>query len=143
MRKVERWSSGDFHKTDRAGAHMKHFAMPKENAKKEMVLHIRVVPIEETPIAKLPAKKTIEPYETISMKFKGGHFVAANGDAATTFKVIDLSADAKTAEIQPFNISKQVLLGAPIGNVPTSTLIPFREDVSQGVARVGWQAAED
>jgi hypothetical protein len=58
------------------------------------------------------------------------------------FKVLAISHGGQTVAIQLFNISKQQLLGQPIEDVPSDTLLPFEEDASQAAARIVREATE-
>jgi hypothetical protein len=64
-----------------------------------------------------------------------GQIVLAQGHGTTTFKITRLMENGQFATIQAFSVSKQILLGATV-NVPTSMLIPFKEDANQAAARV-------
>ncbi|MGA8617010.1 MAG: hypothetical protein WB660_00605 [Candidatus Sulfotelmatobacter sp.] len=70
-----------------------------------------------------------------------GQVVTAHGHTGT-FKVLDVSADRQTAEIQPFSLSKQMLLGAVMKGIPCSTLVHFKEDANQAAARIVREATE-
>jgi hypothetical protein len=56
--------------------------------------------------------------------------------------VLDVSADGQTADIQPFSLSKQMLLGAVMKGIPSSTPLHFKEDPSQAAARILREATE-
>jgi hypothetical protein len=71
-----------------------------------------------------------------------GQVVTAQGHTGT-FKVIQVSADGQTADIQPFSLSKQMLIGSVMGGIPCSTLFHFKEDPSQAAARIVREASED
>jgi hypothetical protein len=58
------------------------------------------------------------------------------------FKVLAMSHGGQTTAIQLFNISKQKLSGEPLEDIPSDTLLPFREDASEAVARVLREANE-
>jgi hypothetical protein len=73
--------------------------------------------------------------------FKKGQIVLAQGHGTTTFKILRLMENGQLATIQAFSVSKQILLGATV-NVPTSMLIPFKEDANQAAARVVREATE-
>jgi len=64
-----------------------------------------------------------------------GQVVTAQGHSGT-FKVIDVSADGETADIQPFSLPKQMLIGSVIKDIPCGTLFHFKEDASQAAARI-------
>jgi hypothetical protein len=71
-----------------------------------------------------------------------GQVVTAQGHMGT-FKVLDVSADGQTADIQPFSLSKQMLLGTVMKGIPSSTLLHFKEDPSQAAAGIVREATED
>lgn|ERR1700693_1818511 len=70
-----------------------------------------------------------------------GQVVTVQGHTGT-FKVFDVSADGQTAAIQPFSLSKQMLLGSIVKGIPCSTLHHFKEDASQAAARIVREATE-
>jgi hypothetical protein len=70
-----------------------------------------------------------------------GQVVTADGRSGT-FKVLDVSADGQTAAIQPFSLSKQMLLGSIVKGIPCSTLHHFTESPSQAAARIVREATE-
>jgi len=70
-----------------------------------------------------------------------GQVVTAEG-LSGTFKVLDVSVDGQTAAIQPFSLSKQMLLGSVMKNISCSTLHHFKEDASQAAARIVREATE-
>jgi hypothetical protein len=59
-----------------------------------------------------------------------GQVVTADGHSGT-FKVMDVSADGQAAAIQPFSLSKQMLLGSVMKNISCSTLHHFEESPGQ------------
>jgi hypothetical protein len=61
----------------------------------------------------------------------------------STFKVLTVSADGKSADIQFFSLSKQKVLGGVMSGVPCSTLSPFKEHASRAAARIVREATED
>ena len=87
-------------------------------------------------------------WETVGManieKFapKNGQVVTAQGHEGT-FKVLNVSEDGQKADIQPFSLSRQMLIGALMRGVPCSTLHHFKEDASQAAARIVKEAAKD
>jgi hypothetical protein len=52
------------------------------------------------------------------------------------FKVLAISHGGRTVAIQSFDISKQQLLGQPMEDIPSDTLLSFEEDASQAAARI-------
>ena len=73
---------------------------------------------------------------------KNGQVVTAQGHEGT-FKVLNVSEDGQKADIQPFSLSRQMLIGAAMRGVPCSTLHHFKEDASQAAARIVKEAAKD
>ena len=71
-----------------------------------------------------------------------GQVVTAQGYIGT-FKILDISADGHTADIQAFSLSKQMPLGAVINGIPCSILVHFKEDASQAAARIVREATEE
>jgi hypothetical protein len=70
-----------------------------------------------------------------------GQVVTAQGRSGT-FKILDVSADAQTADIQPFSLSKQMLLGSVVKNISCSTLRHYKENPTQAAARIVREATE-
>jgi hypothetical protein len=68
--------------------------------------------------------------------FKEDQIVFAEGHGGTTFKIIKLTQKGQFATIQAFNLSKQLLLGVPLVEVPTSILTRHKEDANQAAARI-------
>jgi hypothetical protein len=60
---------------------------------------------------------------------KRGDIVLLKG-RTSTFKVLTVSADGTSADIQFFSLSKQELLGGAMSGVPCSTLSPLKADAS-------------
>ena len=71
-----------------------------------------------------------------------GQVVTAQGHAGV-FKVLGVSADGQTADIQPFSLSKQMLLGMVMKGIPCSTLLHFEEDAIQAAARIVSEGTKD
>jgi hypothetical protein len=72
---------------------------------------------------------------------KLGDIVLLKGHTSP-FKVLTVSADGKSADIQFFSLSKQKLLGGVMCSIPCSTLSHFKEDASQAAARIVREATE-
>jgi hypothetical protein len=72
---------------------------------------------------------------------KNGQVVIAQGHEGT-FKVLNVSEDGQTADIQSFSLSRQMPLGAVLRGIPCSTLHHFKEDASQAAARIVKEATE-
>jgi hypothetical protein len=85
-------------------------------------------------------------WETVRMANK--QFVPVSGQLVVSlhkrgvFKVLAISHGGQTVAIQSFNISKQQLLGQPIEDIPSDTLLPFEENASQSAARIAREATE-
>jgi hypothetical protein len=60
-----------------------------------------------------------------------------------TIKVLAVSSDGQTASIQSFNISRQKFVGKPLIGIPSSALLPWKEDASQAAARIVREATEN
>ena len=56
---------------------------------------------------------------------KNGQVVTAQGHEGT-FKVLSVSEDGRSADIQPFSLSRQMLLGSVMRGIPCSTLHPSK-----------------
>jgi hypothetical protein len=78
----------------------------------------------------------------MASSFKKGQIVLAQGHGNTTFKVLRVSKKDRSATIQAFNLSKQILLDAPTAKVPLSTLTLHKEDANQAAFRVVREATE-
>jgi hypothetical protein len=74
--------------------------------------------------------------------FKEDQIVLAKDHGTTTFKIIELTQNGQFATIQAFSRSKQLLLGVPLVNVPTSILTLHKEDASQAAARIVREATK-
>ena len=72
---------------------------------------------------------------------KNGQVVIAQGHERT-FKVLNVSEDSQTADIQLFSLSRQMLLGAVMRGIRCSTLHHFKEDASQAAARIVREATK-
>jgi hypothetical protein len=71
-----------------------------------------------------------------------GQLVLAQGRIGA-FKVLAVSSDGQTASIQSFNISRQKFVGKPLIGIPSSALLPWKEDASQAAARIVREATEN
>jgi hypothetical protein len=87
-------------------------------------------------------------WETVGMadteKFvpKNGQVVTAQGHEGP-FKVLNVSEDGQSSDIQSFSLSRQMPLGAVIRGIACSTLHHFKEDPSQAAARIVREATEN
>ena len=71
-----------------------------------------------------------------------GQVVIVQGQTGA-FKVLDVSADGQIADIQPFSLSKQMLLGMVMKGIPSSTLLHFKEDAIQAAERIVREGTKD
>jgi hypothetical protein len=86
-------------------------------------------------------------WETVGMNLDKfvpeiGQLVLAQGRTGA-FKVLAVSSDGQTASIQSFNISRQKFVGKPLIGIPSSALLPWKEDASQAAARIVREAPEN
>jgi len=73
---------------------------------------------------------------------RNGQVVIAQGHEGM-FKVVNVSEDGRNADIQPFSLSKQMLIGAVVRGVPCDTLHHFKEDPGQAAARIVREASKE
>jgi hypothetical protein len=52
------------------------------------------------------------------------------------YRVVAVSPDGQTADIEKFDVSKQKSLGDPVRSVATNKLSAYKEDASQAAARI-------
>jgi hypothetical protein len=76
-------------------------------------------------------------WETVGMAIviKAGQVVVSDG-LVGVYRVVGVSPDGQTADIEKFDVSKQKSLGDPIRTVATNKLSPYEEDASQAAARI-------
>lgn len=75
-------------------------------------------------------------WETVCMaKITTGQIVVQDG-LVGVYRVVSLSADGQTADIEKFDVSTQKSLGDPIRAVAIDKLKAYKEDPSQAAARV-------
>ncbi len=70
---------------------------------------------------------------------KTGQIVVQEG-LVGVYRVVAISPDGQTANIEKFDVSSQKSLGDPIRPVALSKLSPYQEDASQAAARVAREA---
>jgi len=73
---------------------------------------------------------------------KAGQVVVPEG-LVGVYRVVSVSPDGLTADIEKFNVSKQMSLGDPVRSVATDKLSPYKEDATQAAARIVREAATE
>jgi hypothetical protein len=66
---------------------------------------------------------------------EAGRLVLPDGMVGV-YRVVGVSSDGKTAEIEKFDVSKQKSVGDPIRSVAVNKLAAYTEDASQAAARI-------
>jgi hypothetical protein len=66
---------------------------------------------------------------------EAGHLVVPDGMVGV-YRVVGVSPDGQTADIEKFDVSKQKSVGDPIRSVAVNKLAAYREDASQTAARI-------
>ena len=77
-------------------------------------------------------------WETVGMataQIKAGQIVVPDGMVGV-YRVVRVSPDGQTADIEKFDVSKQKSLGDPIRSVAMNKLTAYKEDASQTAARI-------
>jgi hypothetical protein len=77
-------------------------------------------------------------WETVGMakaEIKEGQLVVPDGMVGV-YRVVEVSPDGQTANIEKFDISRQKSLGDPIRSVAMNKLTAYKEDASQATARI-------
>ena len=69
------------------------------------------------------------------IKIKAGQLVVLDG-LVGVYRVVRVSPDGQTAEVEKFNISTQKSLGDPVRSVATNKLSAYKEDATQAAARI-------
>ena len=77
-----------------------------------------------------------------SAQIKGGQIVVSEG-LVGVYRVLGVSLDGTTADIEKFDVSKQKSLGDPIRTVAMNKLTAYKEDASQIAARIVREAATE
>jgi len=73
---------------------------------------------------------------------KVGQIVVPDGFVGV-YRVVTVSPDGQTAEIEKFDVSKQKSLGDPLRTVATNKLTAYKEDATQTAARIVREAATE
>ena len=84
-------------------------------------------------------------WETVGMattQIKAGQIVVPDGMVGV-YRVVRVSPDGQTADIEKFDVSKQKSLGDPIRSVAMNKLTVYKEDASQTAARIVREAATE
>jgi hypothetical protein len=75
-------------------------------------------------------------------QIKAGQIVVSDG-LVGVYRVVAVSPDGQTADIEKFNISKQKSLGDPMRSVAMTKLSIYKEDASQSAARIVREATTE
>jgi hypothetical protein len=75
-------------------------------------------------------------------KITTGQIVIPEG-LVGVYRVVSLSPDGQTANIEKFDVSKQKSVGDPIRSVALSKLSAYKEDASQATARIVREATTE
>jgi hypothetical protein len=81
-------------------------------------------------------------WETVGMakaQIKTGQVVVVDGMVGV-YRVVRVSPDGQTADIEKFDVSSQKSLGDPIRSVATNKLAAYKEDASEAAARIAREA---
>ena len=73
---------------------------------------------------------------------KAGQLVVPDGFVGV-YRVVGVSLDGQTADIEKFDVSKQKSLGDPIRTVAMNKLTAYKEDASQIAARIVREATTE
>jgi hypothetical protein len=73
---------------------------------------------------------------------KAGQLVVPDGFVGV-YRVVGVSPDGQTADIEKFDVSKQKSLGDPIRTVAMNKLTAYKEDASQTAARIVREATTE
>lgn len=73
---------------------------------------------------------------------KTGQIVVPEG-LVGVYRVVAVSSDGQTADIEKFDVSKQKSLGDPVRSVATNKLRAYKEDASQAAARIVREATTE
>ena len=68
-------------------------------------------------------------------QIKVGQLVVSDGMVGV-YRVVKVSPDGRTADIEKFDISKQKSVGDPVRSVAMNKLTAYKEDASQAAARI-------
>jgi len=82
-------------------------------------------------------------WETVLMaKIRTGQIVVPDG-LVGVYRVVSLSLDGQTADIEKFDVSRQKSLGDPVRSVAIDKLTAYKEDPSQAAARIVREATTE
>jgi hypothetical protein len=83
-------------------------------------------------------------WETVGMAkaIKAGQIVVPDG-LVGVYRVVRVSPDGQTADIEKFDVSKQKSVGDPIRTVAMNKLTAYKEDASQTAARIVREASTE
>ena len=73
---------------------------------------------------------------------KTGQIVVVDG-LVGVYRVLAVSPDGQTAEIEKFEVSRQKSLGDPVRSVAIDKLTAYKEDPSQAAARIVREATTE
>jgi hypothetical protein len=76
------------------------------------------------------------------VQIKAGHVVVLDGMVGV-YRVVAVSPDGQTANIEKFDVSRQKSLGDPIRSVAIDKLTAYKEDASQAAARIVREATTE
>jgi hypothetical protein len=75
-------------------------------------------------------------------KIKTGQVVVSEG-LVGVYRVVSLSPNGQTADIEKFDVSRQKSLGDPIRSVAMNKLTAYKEDARQTAARIVREATTE
>jgi hypothetical protein len=75
-------------------------------------------------------------------QIKAGRLVVPDGMVGV-YRVVGVSPDGQTADVEKFDVSRQKSLGDPIRSVAINKLTPYTEDASQAAARIVREATTE
>ena len=82
-------------------------------------------------------------WETICMAtIKTGQIVEPDG-LVGVYRVVSISADGQTADIEKFDVATQKSVGDPVRAIAINKLTPYTEDPNQAAARIVREAATE
>jgi hypothetical protein len=78
----------------------------------------------------------------MAKQIKAGQLVILDG-LVGVYRVVGVSPEGQTADVEKFDISGQKSLGDPIRSVATNKVRPYEEDPSQAAARIVREATTE
>ena len=82
-------------------------------------------------------------WETICMAtIKTGQIVEPDG-LVGVYRVVSVSADGQTADIEKFDVATQKSVGDPVRAIAMNKLTPYKENPNQAAARVVREAVTE